>query len=82
MKIITSIIVLTIVGKSAVAQNQHSEKGEINTHISVEFLSPLLLSGPEARFSMPPIFATVEYGATEAVGIGGYLATARSSIFS
>lgn len=78
--IITFIIVLA--ASTCFGQNSQFKKGQVDINAGIGFITPLFaISGYDVKTKTPPISVAADYGITEELSVGLYVATAKDNVY-
>lgn len=64
------------------SQTSLYQKGQLNFNIGVGFITPLFdVSGYDVKIKTPPVSITADYGLSDEIGVGIYIAKAKSDVY-
>ncbi|MBI3719603.1 MAG: outer membrane beta-barrel protein [Sphingobacteriales bacterium] len=82
MQRLTITFIIVLAGSVCFGQNSQFKKGQIDINAGIGFITPLFaISGYDVKTKTPPISVTADYGITEELSVGLYVATAKDNVY-
>lgn len=82
MQRLTITLIIALATSTCFAQNSQFKKGQVDINAGVGFITPLFtISGYDVKTQTPPISVTADYGITEELSVGLYVATAKDNVY-
>lgn len=83
MQRLTTTIIIVLAVSSCFAQNSQFRKGQVDINAGIGFITPLFnISGYDVKTKAPPSTITFDYGITEVLSVGLYVASSQDNVYS